>query len=180
MIIQLYFAPSLESVSSVIAVCSMHIVQPAFRLSRLSLRDAQLPLVHRCSRRHPSMAVHRVGLTHVARVSSLSTFTDRAWHRVQETSIAHFASNNTARATHRSRILRSFPSSPTARPSNTRPNLDSDGPPRQVIFWGILVLNGIIYVAWQRAYYEYVRKAICVSLIYGLIRQWYAEAESRP
>lgn len=80
-------------------------------------------------------------------------------------SVVQFLSNNICRATHRSRTVNSS----RARNFYSPPPPNSQGPwrrfvtwldsiPHNVLFWGVLVINGAVFVAWRAATALYVRK----------------------
>lgn len=132
-----------------------------FRTAALGLKETQcLPGYRRVLDQHAfkspqgvllSLASHRRWqLSHMSTVSSQT-------HRTPQRAVVRSLSSRILYAAHRSRILRPLPAVTKLENSNTRPNLDPDGPPRQVVFWGILALNGVVYLAWQQAYSDYVR-----------------------
>lgn len=145
---------------------NMLTVQYALRTSARSLKHAAYPLAQQSLRfRYASIPPCGLRLIHTTQ-SLRIPFTTKHAHSLQDSRMLQFLSNKIRYATHRSRNLRPLPSSSSYRSAGrSPPNFDSDGPPRQVVFWGILALNGLVYLAWQRAYFEYVRDhARCLSV----------------
>lgn len=135
---------------------NMFTVQYALRTSALNLRHAAYPLAQQSLRfQYASIPPCGLRLIHTTQSLRIPGITKRP-HSLQDSRMLQFLSDRIRYATHRSRTLRSLPTS-SYRSGNPPPNFDSDGPPRQVVFWGILALNGLVYLAWQRAYFEYVR-----------------------
>ena len=116
-----------------------------------------------------------LALVKLARPQTTSTITASAFrpstlsHSVESrpptSSVLQFLSNKVWQATHRSRI------SPVAQSSRSRNPFRPPRPPRgpwqqfkdrieaipsNVIFWGILVLNGLVFAAWRFGWAQYV------------------------
>ena len=141
-----------------------------------------LNCVSRCSTR-PASAICRPLPTkyfthaiHPATSSGARTITS-SHSRPHETTLLQFIQDRIAYATHRSRLFR--PLSRSGRPSGRFDDGNeggSRGPwfnniPDNAVIWGILGLNGLIYLAWQRAKYDYVRPTRFMSLVRSLIVQ---------
>lgn len=75
-------------------------------------------------------------------------------------SIVQFLSNKVWHATHRSRRLQSSGTGGSYRPPPRGPwqqfKERVDALPSNVIFWGVLVFNGVVFGAWQFAWAKYV------------------------
>lgn len=80
---------------------------------------------------------------------------------LKQASVLQILADRVAQATHRSgaRISRRAPEQPSFKRHSRNSYQDPrwNETQRKVVFWGIIGLNGIVYLGWQRAYYEYVR-----------------------
>lgn len=127
-----------------------------FRQSALCLNNATQPetlqSLHALRLLPASRTIHATSVSRISFMSHAHSLHDRGSSILQSLfSRVRYALPG------RSRIVR--PPLPASRYNQSRPppNVGEDGPPRQAVFWGIIVLNGAVYLAWQRAYYEYVR-----------------------
>ena len=135
-----------------------------------------LNCVSRCSTR-PASAICRplptkyfTNAIHPATNSGARTITS-SHSRPHETTLLQFIQDRITYATHRSRLFR--PLSRGSRPSGRFDDGNgggSRGPwfnniPDNAVIWGILGLNGLIYLAWQRAKYDYVCPPRFMSLV---------------
>lgn len=107
-------------------------------------------------------------------LSACSTFSTpahtRAFHALRtppsvlpERSILQFLSSRISQATHRSGVRRgrsggSYGGGPQGPWQRLRARINSI--PSNVIFWGIIGLNGIVFVSWNLAWIKYVRYSL--------------------